>query len=242
MVASWRDYWWLFWRRIRSFVRINSMNETPELESKIKANEYLKKMLIGARDIYVPEGSITPCHTNSLGQTKSVPWETGIILKNFVEYKKPRVIVELGTFRGYSTSWLILGTLLNGFGWVTTFDVQPEGFFGKMWYDFYDLPKNLFSFEHIPGGIWRHSERSFIPGTIDLLFHDSSHELDDTKKEMEILLPRIPAGGIALFDDMLYPDYGPMQSYLHNLFLSMPNWKWSVLPIGTGLGIAERIR
>lgn len=206
----------------------------------LEASGYLQKMLMGAREIYKEDNSVIPCHYNSLGLTKSVSWETGIILKNFVEWKKPKQIVELGTFRGYSTSWLILGTLLNGFGRVDTYDIKPYGFFGSMWLEFYGLPTNDFLFNHIPGGIWEHD--GLIPQTIDLLFHDSSHELEDTKKEMAVLLPRIPAGGTVLIDDMLHPFYGPMQSYLHNLFLSMPNWKWSVLPIGTGLGIAERIR
>lgn len=201
---------------------------------------FLEKMLSGAREIHQEPYSIVPCHYNSLGNTKSVSWETGIILKNFVEYKKPGQIVELGTFRGYSTAWLILGTILNEVGIVYSYDIQPEGFFGKMWYDFYDLPKSGYQFHHIPGGIWKYRDQ--LPNVIDLLFHDSSHELEDTKNEMDVLLPRIPAGGVVLFDDMSYPIYGPMQSYLHNLFHSMPNWKWSVLPIGTGLGIAERVR
>lgn len=215
----------------------------PEIQRRADAlNGYLQKMLMGAREIHRDPHSIIPCHYNSLGNTKSVSWETGIVLKNFVEWKKPMQIVELGTFRGYSTSWLILGTLLNGAGFVKTMDIEPEGYFGKLWYDVYDLPKLNFMFQQIPGGIWRHAESALIPQTIDLLFHDSSHELEDTKKEMEILLPRIPAGGTVLIDDMKHPFYVPMQSYLHNLFMSMPNWKWSVLPIGTGLGIAERIQ
>lgn len=203
-------------------------------------DRYLLAMLMGGREIHQDPYSIVPCHYNSLGLTKSVAWEIGIMLKNFVEWKKPRQIVELGTFRGYSTAWLILGTLLNGKGWVTTFDVKPEGFFGSMWYDFYGLPKTRFDFYQIFGGLWENS--AVIPRGIDFLFHDASHELEDTRKEMDILLPRISPGGTILFDDMLYPDYGPMQSYLHSVFLSMPNWKWSVLPIGTGLGIAERLR
>ncbi len=123
---------------------------------------------------------------------------------------------------------------------MDSFDIKPEGFFGPLWYDFYELPKARYSFHHIPGGLWTHSDP--IPEIIDLLFHDSSHELDDTQKEMDILLPRIPQGGTILFDDMMVADYAPMQGYLHNLFMSMPNWKWSVLPIGMGLGIAERVR
>lgn len=217
------------------------MNSETEIKENIKAYEYLKTMLMGARDIHKEPYSAIPCHYNSLGQTKSISWETGIMIKNFVEWKKPEQIVELGTFRGYSTSWLILGTLLNNSGWVTTFDIQSEGFFGPMWYDFYELPKGRFDFFQIPGGLWENNDLR-VPRDINLLFHDSSHELEDTKKEMDMLLPRIAVRGTVLFDDMLHPLYAPMQGYLHNIFMSMPNWKWSVLPIGTGLGIAERMQ
>lgn len=203
-------------------------------------NSFLEKMLTGVGDIQQYPYSHVPCHYNSLGNSKSITWEIGILLKNFVEWKRPNSIVEIGTFRGYSTSWLILGTLLNEMGWVRTFDVMGEGFFGKMWYDFYDLPKERFSFEHIPGGIW--SWREKLPAKIDLLFHDSSHELEDTIREMECLLPLVTPGGIILFDDMLHPNYAPMQGYLHTLFVPLCNWKWSVIQIGTGLGVAERLQ
>jgi predicted O-methyltransferase YrrM len=203
-------------------------------------NLYLEKMLKGIGDIQKYSYSSAPCHFNSLGLTKSITWEVGILLKNFVEWHKPKNIVEIGTFRGYSTAWLVLGALLNENGYVTTFDIQAEGFFGQMWYDYYELPKDKLFFKEIPGGVWEHD--SLIPKTIDLLFHDSSHELDDTIKEMDCLLPRMAPKSVMLFDDMTHPDYAPMQGYLHSLFLSMPNWKWLILPIGTGLGIATRLQ
>jgi predicted O-methyltransferase YrrM len=174
---------------------------------------------------------------------KGIDWETGILLCNFVEQYKPTQIVELGTFRGYSTSWLILGTLLNGDGRVDAFEVFPEGSYGTMWYETFNLPRLNFQYHEIPGGIWNFPDR--IPKQIDLLFHDTQHLLGPTQKEMEILLPRIPVGGIVLIDDMLHPDYRPMQSLIFEIFDSKydpPIWTYTTLPLGHGLGIAKRLK
>lgn len=237
------------------------------LGAGIVVTDYLNRML-------ADRGPIVPAHPDAIGQinfgdapvhynpglphgNKGIDWETGILLCNFVEAYKPRQIVELGTFRGYSTAWLVLGTLLAGSGRVDAFDVFPEGYYGSMWYDEYQLPKTNFKYHEVPGGIWKHAER--VPDTIDLLYHDTEHLPGPTQKEMAMLLPRVPIGGIVLIDDMLHPDYKPMQNILHNLF-AFPNadhiesfeqfsirkadwpWSWSVLPIGHGLGVANRIK
>ncbi len=211
---------------------------------------YYAKMLTHQGPIAEINHGVVPVHYNPglpYGN-KGIDWETGLLLKNFVEAKKPSQIVELGTFQGYSTSWLILGTLLTGHGRVDAYEVFPEGHYGLMWYDQYELPKHRFSYHHIPGGIWTH-DPAIIPETIDLLYHDTQHLPGPTKKEMDLLLPRIPVGGVVLVDDMLHPDYLPMQNYFHGLFMKIdPNdtvhshWKWSVLPLGHGLGIAERLK
>ncbi len=185
-----------------------------------------------------------PVHYNPgfpLGN-KGVDFETGILLKNFVEAKKPRQIVELGTFRGYSTSWLMLGTILNGMGRVDTFDVFQEKYYGDMWYDIYGLPKDNFTYHETPSGIWNFLDQ--VPQMIDLIFHDTEHLEGPTQIEMRLLLPRVPVGGIVLIDDMLHPDYKPMQGLLKHIFLyeEADSWKWSVLPFGHGLGIAERLK
>ncbi len=213
----------------------DTLPEVPPIASR----DLLNKMLcgVGALAPYDYPGQI-PSHFNSLGLTKSVTWEAGLILKNFVERERPTTLVEMGTFRGYSTAWLILGTLVNAYGDVYTYDLVSEGFFGQMWYDFYSLPKTHFHFHQISGGIWDYA--GLLPDQIDFLFHDASHELDATQKEMGTLLPRVPVGGTVIVDDMLYKGYEDMQKYLSWLFTAHNNWEWSVLPIGTGLGIARR--
>lgn len=172
-----------------------------------------------------------------------IDWETGILLKNFVEARKPKQIIELGTFRGYSTSWLILGTLLNGFGRVDAYECLHEGDYGPMHYDRLGLPKDNFKYHHIPGGIWAHSGK--VPMHVDFIYHDTSHLLEPTKKEMYFLLQRLSVGGIVLFDDMDHPAFGPMQGYLNNLFNNFAQegtYSWEVLHLGHGLGIAEKLK
>lgn len=187
---------------------------------------------------YVFEGTLTPTHYNTHGLTKSVDWETGILIKNFVEFYKPETVIELGTFRGYSTAWLIMGTLINEFGHVHAYEVFNEGEYGKMWYDEFRLPKDKFTYHYIPGGIWNFPRE--VPDQIDLIYHDTQHLLSPTIKEMDFLLPRVKRDGFVLIDDMKHPDYGPMQIYLNDLFGKSPDWSWHVLAIGHGLGIARK--
>ncbi len=151
-----------------------------------------------------------------------------------MEWKQPKTIVELGTFRGYSTSWLILGTLLNQAGHVHAFEVFKEGYYGDMWYDRFGLPKKDFFYHEIPGGIWNFA--SEVPEKIDLIFHDTDHNAGPSEKEMALLIPRLSVGGLILIDDMLHSQYLPMQRFFHGLFGSWSlDWKWSVLPVGHGL-------
>lgn len=196
------------------------------------------RMLTEMGEPYVFEGTNVPTHYNRLGLSKSIDWETGILLKNFVEYYVPETIVELGTFRGYSTAWLMMGTLLTGVGHVHACEVFNEGEYGKMWYDEFRLPKERFTYHYIPGGIWNFPKE--IPRDIDFIYHDTQHLLSPTIKEMAFLIPRLRQDGFILVDDMKHPDYKPMQDYFHDLFKNQPCWDWSVLSIGHGLGIARK--
>jgi predicted O-methyltransferase YrrM len=184
---------------------------------------------------------IVPVHDNPCEPkgNKGIHWETGILLANLVERYRPPQIVELGTFQGYSTCWLLLGAAPFG-GRVDAFEVFPEGHYGPMLYDSYRLRNDKFNYHHIPGGIWKYESQ--LPETIDFLYHDTEHLAGPTKKEMEILLPRIPVGGHIIIDDILHPFYPTMREYLHGLFkiALADSWTYEILPIGCGLAIAER--
>lgn len=222
-------------------------SEIRKLVDKVKGpNVYLEKMLLERGDLSAVNFGIIPVHDNPYppAGNKGIHWETGLILLNFVLAKKPINVVELGTFRGYSTSWLILGTMLNKIGRVDAYEVFPERHYGEMLYDQYGLSKDRFTYNEIPGGIWKHTHDKYIPERIDLLYHDTEHLPGPTKLEMDLLLPRVTVGGIVLIDDVLSPHYRPMQAYLHLLFNEELKYSWTykILPIGCGLGIAERIK
>lgn len=205
---------------------------------------YLQKMLMERGPLNTFNKTPVPLHHSPDDPgMMGIDWETGILLKNFVESRKPKNIIELGTFRGYSTSWLILGTLLAGDGRVDAYECMPEGHYGPMHYDRLGLPKDNFIYHPIPGGIWEHAER--LPEYIDFIYHDTSHLLDPTIQEMELLLPRLAVGGIILFDDMDHPMFRPMQTYLYRLFNELAEkgeYRWQVLHLGHGLGIAEKLK
>ena len=194
-------------------------------------------------ELYKPEWTPAPLHHNTDGLSKSVDFETGLLLYNFVKWKKPKTIVELGTFRGYSTSWLRLGAAANGFegqlAHVHAFEVFKEGGYGPMWYDRIGFDKTGFTYHEVPGGIWKFEKQ--IPPMIDLLFHDTQHLVGPTQQEMALLLPRVPVGGTVLVDDMCYAGYEPMQDLIIRMFSDSCLWRFDILRLGHGLGIAERL-
>jgi predicted O-methyltransferase YrrM len=195
--------------------------------------------------VHMSNGDV-PVHANPMQPflNKGIDYETGLLLYNFIKHLKPKAIVELGTFRGYSTSWLLAGAILSAHVCeVHAFEVFKEGAYGSMYYDDLGLDKSCLFYHEIPGGVWNFPDQ--VPAQIDLLFHDTQHLLGPTQKEMEILLPRIPVGGIVLIDDMLHPDYRPMQSLIFEIFDSKydpPIWTYTTLPLGHGLGIARRVK
>jgi hypothetical protein len=205
----------------------------------------LEKLLTTCGSLYKFKNSMVPLHHNANGLSKSIDFETGLLLANFVQYYKPQTIVELGTFQGYSTSWLILGSHLAGgpdgpYAQVHAFEVFKERSYGPMWYETLGLRLDYFTYHEIPGGIWNFPGE--VPEQIDLLFHDTQHLPGPTQKEFDLLLPRISVGGIVLVDDMIHPDYRPMQNYVVDTFTKDHTlWKFEVLRLGHGLGIAERL-
>lgn len=204
------------------------------------------RMMTETGDLYCFPGTPLPLHYNRMGLSKSIDWETGVLLKNCVEFFNPETVVELGTFRGYSTAWLILASQLRlssptwnqQFTKVHAFEVFDEGEYGRMWYDEFELPKNDFTYHAVPGGIWNFPDQ--VPEKIDLIFHDTEHSLNPTRQEVEFLAPRLSLGGLMIFDDMKHPDYAAMQNYLSGYFSNNPTFTWSVLPLGHGLGIARK--
>lgn len=201
-------------------------------------NEITQKLFATMGPLYQFEKTVIPLHHNTSGLTKSVDFETGLFLKNFVEFLRPQTVVELGTFRGYSTAWMMAGTLQNDFGHVHAFEVFTEGAYGDMWYDRLQIPKDRFTYHAIPGGIWKFEDE--VPNAIDFVFHDTEHLPGPTAKELELLLPRMKLNSVIVFDDIFYPGYEPMAFVIEKSFKTLREWSYDTLKIGHGLGIARK--
>lgn len=169
-----------------------------------------------------------------------IHFETGLVLCSMVESRRPEYIVEVGSHRGYSTSWLILGTVLNQFGRVDAFEVTRESSIGPMWYDIFNLPKDRFKFHSIPLGLWDYTEE--LPARIDFCFHDTFHLSVPTEKELDVIVPRIPVGGIIIFDDMRQACWTEYQHVIRCRFGFSAEWDYFRFPFGHEMAMATRLR
>lgn len=144
-------------------------------------------------------GGATPHSDGSLVAAADLggPWavevETGIFLYGLVRRLQPRVIVETGTHRGFSTAWLAMG-LLDNFhahallppGMLTTIDQDPWEW----------APERLWERLELQGVISRVLGDStqtapLLPGPIDLLCLDADHATEAVLAEWQALAPRL---------------------------------------------------
>jgi len=113
----------------------------------------------------------------------------------------PRLIVELGTRDGQSTKALAAVAHHAG-GQLLSVDIEPCGDI--------DLPVDMRSLWHFVQSDDIDFGRSRFAGwcagiglapEIDALFIDTSHEYEHTRREIEIWLPFVRDGGVAMFHD-----------------------------------------
>lgn len=114
-------------------------------------------------------------------------------LKSVVTTVKPRLIVETGTFIGYSAIKMAEGLKANGFGKIITVEYD-SAIFAKA--------KERIDASGLGSWIEYRNESSLetrIEGTIDILFSDS--HLDIREKEIRRFLPQIDPRGLILIHD-----------------------------------------
>jgi predicted O-methyltransferase YrrM len=115
------------------------------------------------------------------------------LLKSLVRAVKPNLIVETGTFLGYSTITMAEGLRENGFGKVITIEYDPA-IFAKA--------KERIDASGLANWIEYRNESSLetrIEGTIDILFSDS--HLMIRENEIRRLLPQLDPRGLLLIHD-----------------------------------------
>jgi predicted O-methyltransferase YrrM len=103
---------------------------------------------------------------------------------------RPEVVVELGSFRGWSTTWILRALRDNGAGSLISFDLltDAERF----------VPAELAArWTLVPGDVRRHL--AAMPTRIDYLFVDADHGADFARWYLTELLPRVH-GGVSVHD------------------------------------------
>ena len=114
-------------------------------------------------------------------------------LKSIVLTTKPRLIVETGTFIGYSAIKMAEGLKANGFGKLITIEFDP---------DIFAKAKQRIDLSGLRDWIEYRNASSLetpIDGTIDLLFSDS--HLTIREQEIRRFLPQIDSRGLILIHD-----------------------------------------
>ncbi|HYL10999.1 MAG TPA: class I SAM-dependent methyltransferase [Candidatus Acidoferrales bacterium] len=125
--------------------------------------------------------------------SKSSEVEVIEFLKSLVVTVKPQLIVETGTFLGYSTLKMAEGLKRNGFGRIVTLEYDPEIF---------ARAKERIAASGLGRWIECRNESSLetrIEGTIDLLFSDSLMAIRE--QEIRRFLPQINLWGLILIHD-----------------------------------------
>ena len=150
--------------------------------------------------------------------------EFGERLANEIAASKPDEIVEIGTGHGYSAMWIMLGMMMAGKGRLTTFDRN------KLNWHFYGIPGNVkictMDFTTVVDE---------LPEKIDFVFHDGSHEFDQVKDDLEILIPRMTQKGKIWFHDALDDLSIPLKKYFFN-----KRWRYVWLKEASHFGFAAR--
>jgi predicted O-methyltransferase YrrM len=136
------------------------------------------------------------------------PRKLAVLLK--LAHGRQRV-VELGTATGWTTVSLVLADRTRG---VTTYDpierparerylklVRPD-------------VRDRVTFVHAAGGAGPQSG-----SLVDLLYIDSSHNQEDTVREMEAWRGVLEDGALVVFDDFTHPDYPGIRKAVEQLAL-----------------------
>jgi len=153
-------------------------------------------------------------------------------------YQNVRVL-ELGARRGNSTvAFLAAAQAVNGS--VTSVDIDRVTDYSQM-RPLVGCPYWTF----IPGSDLEEAVQAVLPVEVDVLFVDTSHEYDHTVRELELYMPRVAPGGIALFHDTNSLGWGgnpPQDDYPEvrqalDRWCSRNNRTWQNIEGTYGLGV-----
>ena len=156
-----------------------------------------------------------------------------ILFGTVARYPYARVC-ELGTDRGDSTVALLAAAELTG-GHVWSVDINPECEFIREC-----EPWHYGGFTFICGDSTDQATADQVPGTVDVLFIDSSHLYEETKREIDLYLPKVRPGGVMLLHDTNKPGTADrVREALEDRLSFLPLLSWYEHPGANGLGVVE---
>ncbi len=132
----------------------------------------------------------------------------GRLLSMISHMIKPKYILEIGTYTGYSAICLAEGLQENGK--LITIDVNPEN--EELVYDFINQSKNTDKIKHIIGDAYQIIKTLNYP--FELVFIDA--DKPNYERYYEQVLPLIPSGAFILLDNVLWSGKVLDSSFIEN--------------------------
>lgn len=160
------------------------------------------------------------------GQVRiSVPPETGKFLHVLVHITKPKRILEIGMFHGYSTLWTGLAARAVGAS-ITTLELEAE----KVAVAEANFAKaGLSDIITVIQGDGKQTLAS-LAGPYDLVFLDAAKE--DYAAYFDLIYPRLSPGGVIVADNAV--SHGEYLTDYFDKARNHPNCVSVLVPIGTG--------
>jgi predicted O-methyltransferase YrrM len=159
------------------------------------------------------------------GDHLAIEIEQGEKIYRYVYDNKPKVIVEVGTGKGHSTTWLLMA-MVGHKAKIHTYDTEVRNPY--VWDEMGILANGNLK---IYIGEFKNLR---IPKKIDFVFHDSQHNYDHIVADLEILIPRMNKGGSIWIHDVKDDLSKRLEMYFNDK-------KWCYLndPRGCGLAMAK---
>lgn len=120
------------------------------------------------------------------------------MLYGAVRHLRPEVVVELGTAGGYSTAWMLLALEELEHGHIWTCDLVPSDNPAWQQIGLNTTRLTYFSNDTVE------SIQNKLPNEFDLVFHDAGHGLEEVRKDLAWILPRLREGGCLVIHDVVY--------------------------------------
>jgi predicted O-methyltransferase YrrM len=114
-------------------------------------------------------------------------------------------IVEIGSWKGRSTTWLAAGGRLAG---TKVFAVDPhvgshEDSSAATLAEFRNNLARVGIADHVEPLVMTSSEAArVVEGGVELLFIDGDHSYDAVRRDADVWLPRLVEGGVVMFHDV----------------------------------------